>query len=132
MASPITEKGDTSQPRPRQLHASRSFSRLEPSSTPSLRNRASTFQNGTMMENEIAEEGSTPVEIRKPRGLSGVFARSFGIGEREGQNSIPEEGSGKLPGDFDDLPIELVSLTDRYVPLMSESGPFKLQMIAGH
>lgn len=121
MASPANEKGDSSLPRPRPLHVSKSFSRLEPNPTsPSVRGRASTIQNGTMMENETAEGESTPVETRKPRGLSGVFARvgSFGIGERDGQRvSIPEEGSGKLPGDFDDLPVELVSLTDRYVTL---------------
>ena len=33
----------------------------------------------------------------------------------DGESGAGDEGTGKLPADFDELPIELVSLADRYV-----------------
>jgi hypothetical protein len=109
MASPNNTKAD---PPPRLLHVSKSFSRLEPSTTPSpTRSRASTIQN---IPEEALDKPDQLGENRKPRGLSDVFARSFGIGERKEERGA-EASSGKLPADFDELPIELVSLTDRCV-----------------
>lgn len=37
--------------------------------------------------------------------------------QEERESGAGDEATGKLPADFDELPIELVSLTDRYVLL---------------
>jgi hypothetical protein len=45
-----------------------------------------------------------------------VHADAFEKSPQEGEPEAGDEVTGKLPADFDELPIELVSLTDRLVP----------------
>lgn len=47
----------------------------------------------------------------QPRSRSDIFEKSS---DDEEDSEEQEESTGKLPADFDELPIELVSLTDRY------------------
>ena len=104
MASSNARKSE----RPRPLHLSKSFTRVGPAS-PDLSTRAqraSTIQNGVMLDGIMA---NTSRENRKPRTQPDAFEKTP---EDDGPG---EESSGKLPDDFDELPIELVSLSDRSV-----------------
>jgi hypothetical protein len=105
MASPNGRKNESQRPRP--IHVSKSFSKLEPASPDrtSRSSRASTIQNGvipaaimsdkTNMRNENKTKEKSPQE--------------------DGASGTGDEVTGKLPADFDELPIELVSLSDRLV-----------------
>ena len=101
-------KSDSQRPQP--LKVSRSFPRVEPNS-PDRSNRdhrASTIQNGVTPEGVIADKR----EDAKSKMQPDVFEKSPEGGDDHGAG---EEIGGKLPADFDELPIELVSLTDRSV-----------------
>ena len=104
--------------RPTDLYSSKSFSRFEPQpQEPRSRNRASTLQNGIISENlspekqnfshgrdddipsqgDVFEKRNSSESPRKPR-----------------TSSLPSRATMEgLPEDFDELPIELMSLTDR-------------------
>lgn len=105
--------------RPRGLQKSMSF-RTEPLSPTKTRpNRASTIQNGSIPEIDF-EDKMLP-ENRNPSARSAVFAKmpENSAKEQDGENMRQEDvaaSTGTLPVDFDELPIELISLTDRYVP----------------
>ena len=117
-SSTAGKQGDT--PRSRPLHTSRSFSRIEPTSLKPLTRsgRASTLQN---------EMGSKDTGLDKPKMAAvqeGVARQSTAYDngsdsdeeEDEGQEEVAgEEETSKLPKDFAELPIELISLTDRSV-----------------
>lgn len=99
------------------LHISQSFSRLE-STRPTLlgRNRASTLQHGVITEQSrpditafsLGENGKTqPKDIfDKNSSDSSLTTSSTGAADAKSSQRIAE-GS-------DELPIELISLTDRY------------------
>lgn len=101
--------------RPATLHGSKSFSRMEHPS-PLTRPRASTLQNGRLPESvslgqtpSFRDERSTPqkgdiFEKDPTTALHGVDGAAAAIQELK-----------QLPAGFDDLPIELVSLTDRFI-----------------
>lgn len=105
MASSGNKKSDTQ--RPRTIHASKSFSKLAPASPdPTNRiQRASTIQNGLDSQGAMSDKSQ-----RLPQKQADAFEKSSEEEEEQGQTG---EASGKLPSDFDELPIELVSLTDR-------------------
>jgi hypothetical protein len=108
MASANGRKSDSQRPRP--LHLSKSF--VEPPSPDRLtRNqRASTIQNGVIPENVMANVSR---ENARPRAQPDAFeTRSE---EDEDDTGTPIEGPGKLPDNFDELPIELASLSDTSV-----------------
>ena len=110
MASSNGRKSDSQ--RPPALHLSKSFTRVEspPSQDRSTRNqRASTIQNGVMPENVMANISR---ENQKPRAQPDAFETHSEDNEDTG---TPIDGPGKLPDDFDELPIELASLSDRSV-----------------
>ena len=111
MASSNGKKSDNHRPHP--LHTSRSFSRIEPASPKqsTRTQRASTIQNGVIPEDAMSDKSSAS----KGAGNSGRQQDVFGHGteDEEEEDGTDDEGSGKLPADFDELPIELVSLTDR-------------------
>lgn len=96
--------------RPRTLHSTRSFTKAEsPNPVPLNRTqRASTTQNG------MTANTSNPNPRIRGTNMSARQPDSF--------EKMPEEDEGathaseKLPADFDELPIELVSLTDRWEP----------------
>ncbi|KAA8572848.1 hypothetical protein EYC84_003418 [Monilinia fructicola] len=114
MSSPES-KSDS--PRPRPLQSSKSFSIEEPSSSPdrSFRPlRANTIQNGTI-PSVLVSDRSKSRENRRPGTQSDIFEKSS---EDEGNGEMAHV-SGKLPADFDELPIELVSLADSFIDSLS-------------
>jgi hypothetical protein len=110
MASSESRKRDSQRPQP--LHVSKSFSKLEPASPDrSTRvQRASTIQNGVNPEGAMSDKSQQAQG--SPRRPTDTFEKSSEDEEDQGQTG---EVSEKLPPDFDELPIELVSLTDRSV-----------------
>ncbi|KAI9646977.1 hypothetical protein NHQ30_004978 [Ciborinia camelliae] len=111
MSSP-GQKGDSQRPRPLQL--SKSFPDQEPSSSPDPEPRilrADTIQNGTTMSDKTKSR-----ENRRPGTQSDIFDKTS---EDEEGNGETIEVSGKLPADFDELPIELVSLADSFIDSLS-------------
>ncbi|KAF7955392.1 uncharacterized protein EAE97_000651 [Botrytis byssoidea] len=115
MSSP-GKKSDSQRPRPLQL--SKSFSNQEPPSSPDRLSRplrANTIQNGTVpsiLMSDTAKLG----ENRRPGTQSNIFEKTS---EDEGEGGEMTEASGKLPVDFDELPIELVSLADSFIDSLS-------------
>jgi hypothetical protein len=117
MASANGRKNDSQRPRP--LHLSKSFTRVEPPSPERLtRNqRASTIQNGAMPEKVMANVSRENV---RPRAQPDAFENHSE--EDEDDTETPIEGPGKLPDDFDELPVELASLSDTSVYLELDFG----------
>ncbi|TVY59706.1 Vacuolar protein sorting-associated protein 9b, partial [Lachnellula suecica] len=102
--------------RPPPLHVSRSFSKLEPASpVHSTRpQRASTIQNGMMSQGTMSDRSNQGQ--RSPRKQADAFEKSS---EEEDDHGQKGEVSEKLPVDFDELPIELISLTDSFIDSLS-------------
>jgi hypothetical protein len=123
MASSSPRKTDGQRPRP--LHVSKSFSRLEPSSSGS----STRGQRANTIPNDMLPDGGKNADNVKPRSRSDVFDKSSGEEDEDEQDSA-EETSGKLPADFDELPIELVSLSDRSVNLIFALDSHTYEMIA--
>ena len=113
MASSNGIKNESQRPRP--IHVSKSFSKLEPAnpdrSTRST--RANTIQNG-VISGGIMSDKTNAREGKKPKAQPDAFEKDPQEDEEPGTG---DEITGKLPADFDELPIELVSLTDRRVPI---------------
>ncbi|KUJ19831.1 uncharacterized protein LY89DRAFT_682670 [Mollisia scopiformis] len=117
MASPDKKKSDAQRPRP--LHLSKSFSRVEtpPSPDPITRgSRASTIQNGVTPESIMADKTNVVVHNGKSKRQPDAFEKTS---EEDEDNETADEGHGKLPDDFDELPIELVSLSDSFIDSLS-------------
>src|SRR5579859_6908696 len=89
--------------RPRALHVSKSFSRLDPLKGPLSRNRATTIQN-------ILVPATKELQIDN----GDIFERNSSEDSGDDERHMSRRSS-KLPDDFDELPIELMSLTDRCV-----------------
>lgn len=103
--------------RPRPLQSSKSWSRIEPDS-PSHTARSqhsSKTQNGRVPEVDNKGNADLPGALNE-KNLSkmqpDVFEKST---DEDGQHEAVEGISGRLSVDCDDLPIELISLTDRFV-----------------
>lgn len=108
MASPEKKKIDQ-RSRPRPLH-SKSFTRVGTDHSTRV-SRANTLPNGITSETVMADNVDAVVQNNKAKRQPDAFERTS---ENE-DNEVADEGSGKLPDDFDELPIELVSLSDRFV-----------------
>ena len=109
MASLNGRKNESQRSRP--VHVSKSFSKLE-SANPDRTNRstrARTIQNGAMLEgvmyDRIDARASEETRVRLD-----AFEQ-----EPQGERELwaGDEDTGKQATDFDELPIELISLTDR-------------------
>ena len=118
MNSSPNAEGSGLEDRPSILHSSRSFSRLEPSRSNLLsRHRASTLQSGTSVEILGREEKAPEVVCDGARlHQDDVFEQKT----QEDEITMPKASdvasdilSQGFPEGFDELPIELVSLTDR-------------------
>ncbi|TVY43372.1 Vacuolar protein sorting-associated protein [Lachnellula occidentalis] len=111
MASSGNKKSDPQ--RPRTIHTAKSFSRLAPPSPdpPNRIQRASTIQNGFDSQGAISDKSQRSLQKQ-----ADAFEKSPEEEEGQGQTG---ETSGKLPSDFDELPIELVSLTDSFIDSLS-------------
>ncbi|KAI9824329.1 MAG: hypothetical protein M1819_000889 [Sarea resinae] len=106
------------QRRPRPLHISKSFSRLEPSSpSPLSRNRASTLQPGTIPEVMLPDKLPSSPENEQRAEHDDIFVKK----DVDGEDGHAEDEPGsagyhlRLSDRFEDLPIELMSLTDRFI-----------------
>lgn len=119
MASSLSKKSETHRPHP--LNVSRSFSRAEPvsQSNASRGQRASTIQNGIIAEGFASDRSNAQAETKIPRMQPDAFGKSP---EGVEYHEFGDVATGKLPADFDQLPIELVSLTDRSVLPIPEDG----------
>ena len=97
--------------RPQALHNSKSFSRIEPKTSSPLRSRATTLSHTN-------ESGS--LDIDAPDIMTEVTSRlEKDVFEKAQTTGNAIEGAQPLspqefPEGFDDLPIELISLIDRY------------------
>jgi hypothetical protein len=98
-----------SPPRPSNLHASRSFTRLDsaPKSTHS-RSRASTLQGPHVPDMLDPLKASTVVEEDETASTD-VFVKK----DDDGHDS-PVRPQDATPDSFEELPIEIRSLTERY------------------
>lgn len=93
--------------RPKNLHPSRSFTRLEPApKSPLSRSRASTLQ-GTHSADMLDPLKATVVPEEDEYIQGDVFAKKVEDDEEDGQEP-------KTPDTFEELPIEIRSLTERY------------------
>ena len=100
--------------RPQNLHISKSFVRHEPSQQSPVRSRANTLQSRT-----IPEHTSSMMEALQSRGnISGkedIFEKNSSDAAGGTKPSLADITSPRgMQGDFDELPIEIISLTDRY------------------
>lgn len=93
--------------RPRQLHTSKSFTRLESTQKgPLSRSRASTLQGPPVPDMlDPLKESLSPEDEDASVGKS-VFATK----EEEEEDTVQEPG---VPDSFEELPIEIRSLTER-------------------
>lgn len=102
--------------RPATLHGSKSFSRMEAAhSASSARARASTLQIGSTLDSSKSRE----MHIQRVEDLNGqngdIFDKDSSIAlDASNDSPTAKEMPRDAPVGFDDLPIELLSLTDRY------------------
>lgn len=114
--SPAMAAADT---RPRPLHGSRSFTRMDNSPTPaSPRKRASTLQDAGIPAIPEARHIETSPELNGKRPMADVFENHEDEehAEEEGKEEKPEL---KIPSTFDELPIEIKSLCERFLESLS-------------
>ncbi|KAL9126047.1 MAG: hypothetical protein Q9217_004848 [Psora testacea] len=111
MATPNTEP-------PPALDPPKSLTRLGSASTsPIARSRASTLQNGTISHKIMAEITSSPLNETDGIARGTVFEKKSLISGEDG--SVKEINEKDLPNDtpesFNEVPIELISLIDRFI-----------------
>ncbi|KAK4993163.1 hypothetical protein LTR50_000649 [Elasticomyces elasticus] len=107
----------TGSPKPRTLHVSKSFTRLEsPQSSPLQRSRASTLQTGMISTIPEARDIDLPPEKDGRPNKGDIFDSE----EHEvGSDQAGDETKVKTPETFDQLPIEIRSLTERFLESLS-------------
>ena len=110
MESPIA-----AQPVPQNPKSITHLDTMQPSPTP--RSRASTLQNGTVQMREASVMASPSVEPNQKREQGDIFEKSNLISGAEGSFREMEQldSPSEIPEGFDELPIELISLIDRFV-----------------
>lgn len=100
-------------PRPNPLRTTKSFTRAEdndPLSTPRPK-RASTIQNGTLPKLVTATKKITSQIVEEPENVDAF--------ENTQADDTPVEAHPRVSVDLDDLPIELISLTDNFIEGLS-------------
>lgn len=102
---------------PQALQVTKSFSRVKPAvRSPVSRSRASTTQAGTISRGLAPE--SMDLDSKQSGGSfqEGTVEekRSDGVFEASSADTATEDAPKDVPEGFDELPIELISLTDRY------------------
>ena len=98
------------------LHLSQSFSRLE-STRPTLlgRNRASTLQHGVISDQTRSDmTAALPGENGRIQPRDIFDKNSSDSGLTTSSIGADAKSSHLIAEDFEELPIELISLTDRY------------------
>lgn len=113
----VRHVGEPAFRRPHTLEVGNSFSRLEPAVTsPVSRNSASTVQGGTLSRGlapESMDMDSNQYSASFQEGIVGEKG-SDGWFEASKADTAGEDPPKDVPDGFDELPIELISLTDRY------------------
>ena len=102
--------------RPTTPSKSQSFTRLDsPRSSPLTRSRASTIQNGAARASLTTALTSSPLEQPNLQ-EDDIFEKNSLISGEEGllKDVTEMESPNDVPDGFDELPIELISLIDRY------------------
>jgi hypothetical protein len=119
-SSSNSEPTENTQPRP--LHVSRSFSRLESASpTSSTRSsRANTIQNDMIPEIPSLEK-EVPTDTEMPFSRTSTWDKST---EWDKKQCDGEEIPGQSTSGLDELPIELKSLADRYISMVSLTSTY--------
>ncbi|MCJ1401553.1 hypothetical protein MMC11_004769 [Xylographa trunciseda] len=109
--------------RPPNSQSSKSFTRYEPSKPePRSRNRASSLRNG-IAANGPENEKSAPILEQSQGG--DVFEKRNSEEDRRDTKAIAANSSAEgLPEGFDKLPIELISLTDRFIASLTAAKVF--------
>lgn len=109
----------TSDGRPKAIHTSNSFSRMDPPPAPiSPRKRASTMQEKGITAVPEARHISVSPEISGKKHVADVF-------ENPDEDETAPSGTGtpgpeiQVPSTFDELPIEIKSLTERFLESLS-------------
>ncbi|KAF6233736.1 hypothetical protein HO173_007948 [Letharia columbiana] len=108
--------------RPQTTHMSNSFSRLISSPpSPLARSRASTLQTAAVTGNLGSEMTTSSLDENSRGKQEDIFEKSSLISGVEGTvKDVSEmESPQDVPEGFDDLPIELVSLIDRFIESLS-------------
>ena len=103
---------------PRAPQKSKSFTRLEPLQSNNLnRNRSSTVPNGETQENGVLKKPASSIVQSQTQEEEDIFERNSLISGEEGSVKEIEQmdSPNDIPEGFDDLPIELISLIDRFV-----------------
>ncbi|MCJ1472728.1 hypothetical protein MMC13_001377 [Lambiella insularis] len=100
--------------RPYNLQSTKSFTRYEPSKPePRSRNRASSLRNGIVQEASDVDKGNAITAASREED---VFDKRVSEDNRRESKSMASGVSVEgLPDGFDELPIELMSLTDRFI-----------------
>ncbi|KAG4440260.1 hypothetical protein IFR05_004279 [Cadophora sp. M221] len=119
MASPERKKSEQQRPRPLQL--SKSFIKPPPASPDrgTRAQRASTIQNGVASPTMMSDKSSAAKGDMRQRTQPDLFEKGGEGEEEENDSGGNNETNGKLPDDFDKLPIELVSLSDSFIDSLS-------------
>ncbi|KAI9820287.1 MAG: hypothetical protein M1827_005909 [Pycnora praestabilis] len=124
LVSVVSSRPSTNQDmrRPRTLHISKSFSRLEPADhSPLIRSRASTIQSGIIPEFPSPQKAPLSPDSERKAIEGDVFARKDSDQEDESPSRPSQVGGVNqgMPNDFNEMPIELLSLTDRFIDSLS-------------
>ncbi|KAF2724907.1 hypothetical protein K431DRAFT_281383 [Polychaeton citri CBS 116435] len=102
--------------RPRMIHVSRSFTRMEPTSPvpESPRKRASTMAASGIPT--IPEAKHLPISPELAGKRADIFESKDGSDDDHSENETPDL---QLPSTFDELPIEIRSMTERFLESLS-------------
>ncbi|KAI9700738.1 MAG: hypothetical protein M1836_002107 [Candelina mexicana] len=118
LASSYSSEGQGAR-RPRTLHISQSFSRLDPAeSSPLSRTRASTLHTGTLPAILGPERTTFSPDIERKDVNADIF-EAHGSGNADGVDTKASKISRDATESSRELPIELMSLTDRFIDSLS-------------
>lgn len=133
-SSRAPRKGDDTR-RPKALHASKSFSRLEPASqSPLSRSRASTIQGPSIPEILYPQNASLSLESDEKEQKGDIFTTEDDEESVDGALDEADAPSIKLPDTFEELPIEIRSLTERFLESLSAKvhpTPLSIDALSG-
>ncbi|KAF2814976.1 uncharacterized protein BDZ99DRAFT_434980 [Mytilinidion resinicola] len=118
MASRPPEKG-VDQQHPKVLHPSKSFSRLEPSKSPLSRSRASTLQGPPVPDILFPQDVVMSPQAEDGEEKKDIFASKDDNESVDGELDEQDAPHIKLPDTFEELPIEIRSLTERFLESLS-------------
>lgn len=108
------------EPRPGTLHASRSFTRMENATPPSQRKRASTLQDSGIPSIPEARKIDETAVAADGKPVADVFENTEEDDAHDGGGGTATPGpETPLLGTFDELPIEIRSLAERFLESLS-------------